>query len=135
MNMQFKDRSNIISSKARLRYALGIFASILIVGLIYAAWVSLTQYYIPCIFHVVTGLKCPGCGISHLCMSLLRGDLTGAWEANPFIFIIAIPLATIILRRLFLWIRDGNIPRSKAENISLWIMAGGCIIWGIIRNI
>ena len=30
---------------------------------------------IPCLFNVITNLKCPGCGITHLILNLSKKDL------------------------------------------------------------
>ncbi len=46
---------------------------------------------LPCIPHIphfclmrkLLGIACPGCGISHSVMAVLRMDFPGAWHANP----------------------------------------------------
>ena len=38
----------------------------------------------PCPFHSITGLKCPGCGMTRACIALARGDIHGALHYNPF---------------------------------------------------
>ena len=37
---------------------------------------------IPCPFHALTGLHCPGCGMTRAAALLLRGDLAGALQHN-----------------------------------------------------
>jgi hypothetical protein len=44
-----------------------------------------------CLFHRLTGLDCPGCGMTRAFVCLLRGDLHGAWQMHPF----SIPLLLI----------------------------------------
>ena len=61
---------------------------------------------IPCIFHEITGLYCPGCGVTKLTFSLLELDFYQAFRANPLIFILLILaiiyyLIKIILNKLF----------------------------------
>ncbi len=37
----------------------------------------------PCMFHLMTGLVCPLCGMTHATISLGSGDLVGALAAHP----------------------------------------------------
>jgi len=46
-----------------------------------------TGIYVPCIIHKITGLKCPGCGITHLVFALLHLDFHEAFISNPLVFI------------------------------------------------
>ena len=46
----------------------------LLLGLAYFLLTQLTPLRIPCIFQKITGFACPGCGMTHLCMRLLRLD-------------------------------------------------------------
>ena len=41
---------------------------------------------IPCPFHAVTGLHCPGCGMTRAAALLLRGDVAGAAAHNVLLF-------------------------------------------------
>ena len=38
---------------------------------------------IACPFERLTGYQCPGCGVSGMFLSLLKGDLSGAFSSNP----------------------------------------------------
>lgn len=46
-----------------------------------------TGIYIPCIFHELTGYKCPGCGITHLVFALFTLNFKEAFNSNPLVFI------------------------------------------------
>lgn len=39
-----------------------------------------------CYFKSLTGMPCPGCGLTHSVCAISHGDLSGAWEYNPFGF-------------------------------------------------
>jgi hypothetical protein len=43
---------------------------------------------IPCLFRLATGLKCPGCGLSHAFAHLLKLEFAEAWEHNKLAFIV-----------------------------------------------
>ncbi len=47
---------------------------------------------LPCIFHKLTGLFCPGCGATRAVWSLTRGDLGGAVHQNGWLICLVIPL-------------------------------------------
>ena len=43
---------------------------------------------IPCIFHSLTELVCPGCGMTHACVALVQGKFGTAWYYHPFSYLI-----------------------------------------------
>ena len=75
----------------RLRRLLTGLLGMAAVGAGYALWVNLTHLSIPCPFHAITGLQCPGCGVTRMCLALLRLDVSGAWKANP-VLLLLLPL-------------------------------------------
>lgn len=48
-----------------------------------------------CFFHALTGLPCPGCGLTRACSSLLHGQVQAAFTYHPFAFIL-LPLFVLI---------------------------------------
>ena len=70
-------------------------ALLLSAGLGYALWVRLTGLALPCPFRAATGLLCPGCGATRLCLALLRGDFAAAWRANPVLLLLLPVLAAL----------------------------------------
>ena len=67
-------------------------------GLAYAAFTAVTGVGLPCPFHAVTGLWCPGCGASRMCLALLRLDFAEAWSWNPGLMLLLPFLAVLGLR-------------------------------------
>lgn len=65
-------------------------------GLLYAIPPGPGTLYPPCLFRSITGVPCPGCGLTHAAHLLLHGDWTGAWSANP--------LALFVVPSLGLWL-------------------------------
>ena len=43
---------------------------------------------IPCIFHLLTDLACPGCGMTRACIALTHGHFADAWGYHPFSYLI-----------------------------------------------
>lgn len=99
--------------------------------------ITLILYYlnipIPCLFHKITGLKCPGCGITRMFVSLLKLDIITAFNYNPLCFIYLI-LAILYLNYYSICIITKNKP--KKINQKIWtILLIITILFGIIRNI
>ena len=56
-----------------------------------------------CILSIVTGLPCPGCGMSRALTLLLKGDFAGAWNMNPGIYgfiILSLYIIYALIRRV-----------------------------------
>ncbi|HEY5803667.1 MAG TPA: DUF2752 domain-containing protein [Lysobacter sp.] len=85
----------------------------------------------PCLFHLITGLYCPGCGVTRALHALSHGDPGGAWAMNPLLLPGLLALLAVawhqgvhalpgaIARRLF----DGR----------LWIAV--LLAFGVLRNL
>lgn len=87
---------------------------------------------IPCLFRLVTGLKCPGCGITTLILRLGRGDLAGAFWANPFLFV-TLPLPVgLALRQA--WLRARGKPFTRGEELLCLGYGAALLAWGVFRN-
>lgn len=99
--------------------------------------ITLLLYYlnipIPCIFHELTGLKCPGCGITRMFVSLFKLNIITAFYYNPLCFTYLI-LTIIYLIYYLICLTIQKTP--KKINQKIWtILLIITIIFGIIRNI
>lgn len=83
---------------------------------------------IACLFKELTGIPCPGCGMTRAYISLLYLDVRSAFHYHPMFW--AIPL--LVLFYLF----DGKLFRQKWLNTTLLvgILAGFIICW-VVRMI
>lgn len=89
---------------------------------------------IPCVFQRLTGLDCPGCGITRMGLELLQGDLPSAFRCNPGAFL-SLPVLACFLGRLWLgWLKTGKLRCSSGENRFLWLLAMLLLAFGIFRN-
>ena len=94
-------RSFFHTHRKQLRTA-GVF---FLLGLAYYIVTQLTPLRIPCLFQKITGLACPGCGISHFCIRLLHLDLLGAAREN---------LAIALLSPL--WLAASQVVRQGQQS-------------------
>ena len=104
-------------------------------GLGYALWVRLTELAIPCPFRAVTGLLCPGCGVTRLCLALLRWDWAAAWDANPVLLLTLPVLAVLGVRMAVRYVREGSVIGPKWESAVLWALTALLVVWGAARNL
>ncbi len=119
----------------RLSRLLGGAGLLLAAGLAYALWVRATGLALPCPFRAVTGLLCPGCGVTRLCLALLRGDWAGAWRANPALLPMLPILAALAVRLSVRYVREGSAVLTRRENALVWVLAALLAAWGILRNL
>lgn len=90
------------------------------------------SFYIPCLFHKITHLYCPGCGITRMILSILKLNFYQAFRYNPLLFIM---MPFIILYELLYyinWIQDKDFKISNKIWYTLLIIT---IIYTILRNI
>lgn len=119
----------------RLRRLLTGLLLVAAVGIGYALWVNLTHLSIPCPFHAITGLQCPGCGVTRMCLALLRLDVSGAWKANPALLLLLPLLGGLLGYRAVVYVRRGSVPTARWETLVWSGMAVVLLLWGIWRNI
>ena len=106
---------------------------LLAAGAGYYIWLRLTGLGIPCVFHLATGLLCPGCGITRMILCLSRGDFSGAFAANAFLLITLPFLAAELIGSAVLYIRGRRMP--VWNNRLLLVYCGALLGWAVIRNI
>lgn len=131
LNLRFQTTK---SQAKRLANVLVKLLVIAIAGIIYINIIRSTGFWLPCIFRTVTGLKCPGCGISHMCIALLAMDFTSAWLANPVLLTVSPAIIYIAIKQIIAWIVFGEQKMSKIDIIIVNALAVILILWGIVRN-
>jgi len=72
-----------------------------------------TGFFPPCLFRLLTGFQCPGCGSTRALHQFLHGHFIAAFELNP-LFVIAIPFLLLALLRHTTLSFRGITPRPNA---------------------
>lgn len=124
-----------MESRQRLRRLAGGFGLVLAAGVVYALWVEHTGLAFPCAFRTLTHLLCPGCGVTRLCLALLQGDLSGAWQANPALLLMLPVLALLAVRLSIRYVREGDALPRGWEAPLVWALLALLLAWGVIRNL
>jgi hypothetical protein len=83
-----------------------------------------------CPYRALTGLACPGCGMTRATHFLLRGDLASAWAYNPLLFL-AVPLVVAFA----LAPRALSAPRAQRWRTRIgWVGLACALVFWIWRN-
>ena len=119
----------------RKKRAFILVVSILFTGLVYAFICNRFHIGLPCIFNCITGLKCPGCGISRMCLALLRLDIIAAWQSNPVVLLL-LPLGiAVFIDVLVRYIKSGDRNPKGWSKVAVWVMLVVLLMYGFIRNV
>lgn len=95
----------------------------------YLALFDPTVYPAPrCVFKLLTGLECPGCGSQRAIHALFGGHFGEAWGYNPAVFV-ALPLAA-----LYAWPPRRLKPVLLSAPV-LWGIVAAILLWWVFRNI
>jgi hypothetical protein len=89
-----------------------------------------TPYYPKCAFRSLTGLDCPGCGITRALHHLLHGRVKEAFLLNPMLFAIAAAVACAV-PSLARGERPGFLSKPWFGWGSLIVVCG----WWVVRNV
>ncbi|MGN0558194.1 MAG: DUF2752 domain-containing protein [Acutalibacteraceae bacterium] len=92
-------------------------------------------FAVPCVFHTVTGLNCPGCGISRMCLSLLHGDVLSAIRYNLAVFVLSPLFLVLIVSQSVYYVKYGTKRLRIWQNIILYVCIVVLVFFGILRNI
>lgn len=119
----------------RLRLLVGIGVPIgALLFLFSMLWLEKTP---PCLFNMLTGLYCFGCGAGRCFQALLRFDLYAAFRFHPLIPI-ALPLVAYYLLKVYLSFVFGRevlpFPTVRNRAFGLGILAA-VLLFGILRNL
>ncbi len=112
-----------------------LYALLLVILCLYLIELLTLGYAIPCVFHLVTGLKCPGCGVTRLLVSLSHFDFKSAFHYNAFVFITSPLLLYFFIKSM---LNNCGVIKNQitsTENRILYVYIVLFVIFGIVRNI
>ncbi len=93
---------------------------------------------IPCLFHSVTDVPCPGCGMTRACIAITQANFIEAWDYHPFSYMIvalAVGMAFFPTQLMNTWMRFSVNARNLIVILgiviclSVWMMKVKNIFW------
>ena len=121
--------------KKRTKNVLLLFAIIIAIGLIYIIFNSLTGIGIPCMFHALTGLNCPGCGVSRMIISIVHLDFESAFRYNAALFVLSPVFLGLAISIIVKYIKTGSQKLNKGQSAVVYALIVLLLLFGIIRNL
>jgi len=133
--------SQAVPPKISARNPLPLFASVVLaVAILGAGAVEFffnpyhRGFYPVCLFHKLTGLNCPGCGMTRALHALLRGQFLRALHDNAlFVFTLA-AVAVWWVRFAILKIKNKNATLNVPPGV-LWVFLVVAVVFGVLRNL
>ncbi len=108
---------------------------IIMLGIIYAMFIFITGYSIPCIIKYITHLNCPTCGITRQIISILRFDIESAIKFNIVLFYAYPFLLIFSVYYLYRYIKYGILKFNLFLTIYFVSICLVFLVWAIVRNI
>lgn len=94
------------------------------------------KYPLPCLFHVITGLYCPGCGAGRASYNILHGNFLTAFCYNPVMVFLLPFLGIYFVTVAADWALTGKNHVDKKINPKILIgILVFLLIFGVIRNL
>jgi hypothetical protein len=70
-------------------------------------------FFPPCMFRLLTGLTCPGCGTTRALHQIVHGHLVTAFILNPLL-LLALPFLVYAFLRYSAIVIQGGVPRKNS---------------------
>ncbi len=95
---------------------------------------AITGFGIPCVFRVFTGLKCPGCGMTHAYFELCKGNIHGAAKENILSITLMPILAIYLLFKGIAFVKTGKNQAKILDYIFYSICLIAIAVFFVYRN-
>lgn len=123
-----------IDKRSRLAAVAKNLAPLLAFFILYIVFFSAFGFGLPCIFRAITGLLCPGCGMSHALAAMIHGNFREAAEYNILSVTLLPALAIFFIIRLIRYINKGKEDFRVWEYVFLMACALVCAVFFLKRN-
>lgn len=119
--------------KKRLQKAARI-VPLLLLLLLLGVWLSDHGMGIPCVFYSLTGLQCPGCGVTRMTSALLKGDFSAAYQSNAAVFLLLPVFFFLGGYTVLHWLRTGSWALPRWADVLVAVCAVILVLFCVFRN-
>ncbi len=106
----------------------------IILAALYAFEPSAGSFFPKCLFHQITGLNCPGCGLQRAIHALMHGHVAEAVRFNAILPVLAVVVAAYgiayALRNRF-----PHISKAFTSTRAAMLVLALIVAWWVLRNI
>lgn len=125
---RFASRRNIRWFCAGL--VLGVF--LVLASLVYMFNPSETPIFPTCLFHSLTGIYCPGCGMTRALHQIMHGHVWAAFCMNPLIILL---LPAVLAGAVWNYFRYGSLLSLPVSGKVGWLMLWLIVGFSVARSI
>ncbi len=83
----------------------------------------------------MTGLLCPGCGVTGMCGSPASLNWKGAFFCHPVLFVLLLPLTAVFICSAAGYVQNGRFRFARWQNLILYVSVAALVIFGVVRNL
>lgn len=111
-------------------------ASAVAIGLFYYVSYKYLDLSLPCVFKRLTGLYCPGCGLTRMFSAIIEGDFSAAIRYNSLCFVLLPFFIFLAVRYSVLYLKNGkSLGCGRGDVIMLSVLVALLFAFAILRNI
>ena len=112
-----------------------LLAGLIVLAVVYYMFDPSDSVFFPkCVFRVVTGWECPGCGSQRAIHALLHGDLGKAWSHNAGL-LVAIPILLTLVVAEWNRLRWPRFHQRVTSTPLITLLLLAIMLWWIGRNL
>lgn len=88
----------------------------------------------PCLFHLITGLYCPGCGGTRSAIHLIHGDIIGSLVYHPLVLYMVVVVLIQLAGALLAKVKHNPIYLVKHYQLFAFIGLGIVVVNCLVKN-
>ena len=101
----------------------------------YGVFYNVTGFGIPCMLHEVTGLECPGCGLTRAIAAVVRLDFAAAFGFNALWPLYAAYFLWGGIGMAIAYVKRGEVGYLPGKTRMHAVILSAVVLYGILRNL